>query len=151
MKALHLTHIFFLYTATKRFFHFWAHIIFIAACTIFVFTEDFPFFNESWLNQFINLTRASITFFVECYYTCTLETKTFLQSEMRHLYGKNAPPKWDSGFMNVGSMLGWRICFHINRFWLFNRILLSGEISLNRGPLFTAMFFLHISTPPKST
>ena len=35
----------------------------------------------------------------------------------------------------------------INRFWFFNKILLSGEISLNRGPHFAGMFFPHINIP----
>ena len=30
------------------------------------------------------------------------------------------PPKQDPRFMKVGSLLRGRICFHINRFWVFN-------------------------------
>ena len=32
------------------------------------------------------------------------------------IWGKKVSPKQDPGFMNVGSLLGGRIYFHINRF-----------------------------------
>ena len=41
------------------------------------------------------------------------------------IWGKNVPSKRDPSFMKVGSLLGGRIYFHINRFRFFNRILLS--------------------------
>ena len=63
------------------------------------------------------------------------------------IWKKNVPPKRDAGFMKAVSLLGEMTYFHINRFWFFNGILLSGEISLSRGPHFAGMFFLHVNTP----
>ena len=37
------------------------------------------------------------------------------------IWDKNVPAKLDPAFIKMGSG---RICFHINRFWFFNRILL---------------------------
>ena len=58
---------------------------------------------------------------------------------------KNVPPKRDPGFMKLGYLLGVRVYFHIHRFWFFNRILLKGEISLNRGPFFAGVLFPHLT------
>ena len=102
MKALHLTHNFFLYICYKKILPLLSTYYFHRSMHHFCLYGRFSFFYESWLNQFINLTRASITFFVECYYTCTLETKTFLQSEMRRLYGKKCATKVRFRFYECG-------------------------------------------------
>ena len=65
--------------------------------------------------------------------------------EEMFIWEENVPPKRDPSFMKVGSLLDGTIYFDINRFWFFNKILLEGEISLNRGPHFAGMFFLYIN------
>ena len=117
--------------ATESYFHFWVHIIFIAACTIFVFMNYFIIFYELLFNQLINLTSVFITLFVECFSAFFKNITHALYKQKRpckagwNAYmGKNVPPKRDPGFIKVGSLLGGRIYFHINRFWFFNRTLL---------------------------
>ena len=84
------------------------------------------------LNQLIHLTSVFVKLFVEGFsvifknITHSLYKQKRPYKAGRTVYmGKNVPPKWDPGFMKVGSLLGGRIYFHINRFWFFNRILLS--------------------------
>ena len=82
------------------------------------------------------------------YCACPLWTKTSLQSRTKCFNGKKTvSPKWDPVFLKDRFMLGGMIYFNINRFWSFSRVLLASEISLNRGPHFSGMPFLHINTP----
>ena len=116
--------------ATEIYFHFWAHIIFIAACTIFMFMIYFIIFYELLLNHLINLASVFITLFVE-YFSAFFKNITYAFYKQKrpckagwNVYkGRNVPPKRDLGFMKMGSLLGGWIYFHINRFWFFNRIL----------------------------
>ena len=75
------------------------------------------------LNQLINLTSVSITFFVECFsaifkisHMHFINENVLTKRDETFIWEKNVPPKRDPGFMNVGSLLGGRIYFHINRF-----------------------------------
>ena len=109
-------------------------------------------FCELSLNKLINLTSVSSRLFCKCFSAIFKNTIHALYKQKYpykaawNVYmAKNAPPKRDHGFMTVGSLLGGRIYFHVDRFWFFNRILLLGEISLNRGPHIDGMFFLHIN------
>ena len=109
--------------ATESYFHFWADITFIAACTIFVFLNYFTIFYELLVNQLINLTSVFITLFAE-YFSAFFKNITHALYEQKrpckagwNVYmGKNLPPKRDPGFMKVGSLLGGRTYFHTNRF-----------------------------------
>ena len=53
--------------ATGRYFHFWAHIIFFVACTVFVCMN---YFQLNIAKQLINLTSEFIIHFIEC--SCTI-------------------------------------------------------------------------------
>ena len=101
--------------------------------------------------QLINLTDVLITLFVECFpaifknITHALYKKNFpAKRDELFILEKNVPPKRNLGFMKVGSLVGGRINFHINRFRFFNRILLLGKILLKRGPRFTGIILPHI-------
>ena len=116
---------------TESYFHFLARIVFIAKWTIFVFMKYFTIFHELLLNQLVNLTSVSITLFVKCF-SVIFKNITHALHKQNHpckagwnvYMGKNVPPKRNPGLMNVESLLGGRIYFHINRFWFFFRILL---------------------------
>ena len=157
-KSLHLKHVFVSYFVFARGSNFllWSHIFshYVAACTIF------DFMSYSLLNN-ARLERINSTS-VFCKYAES--SNVFPQSlkilrmpfmnknipaerDEMFLWKKKVSPKWDPVFLKDGFMLGRMIYFHINRFWYFNRVLLSGEISPNRGPHFSGMFFLHINTP----
>lgn len=61
---------------------------------------------------------------------------------------KNGLPKQDSGFINVGgTLIVGRIYFRVNRFWLFNRVILYDEVLFKCSPHFAGMFFLHVNIP----
>ena len=92
---------------------------------------------HSWLIHFKIQAHKSQTVFLQflkilhLHFTNNIPA---MRNEMR------ISPKQDPGLMAVESL---RIYFHISRFWVFNRILLSGKISLNRSP----HFFIHTTTP----
>ena len=118
-----LKHVFSLYLSTESYFHFWAHIIFIAACTIFVFMKYFTTFCELLLNRLINLTSVSITLSAECFSAIFKNITHALYKQKRpckvgwNVYmGKIVPPKRDPGFLNVGSLVGGIIHLHIADF-----------------------------------
>ena len=108
------------------------------------------FFNYTILNQLVNLTSVFIMHFVECFLAiCNLfksithalyKQKPPCKLRQSVYMGKNFPPKRDSGFMKVVSLLDERSYFCISR------ILLSEEISHNQGSHFARMFFLQINT-----
>ena len=85
---------------------------------------------HSWLIHFKIQAHKSQTVFLQflkilhLHFTNNIPA---MRNEMR------ISPKQDPGLMAVKSL---RIYFHISRFWFFNRILLSGKISLNRSPNF---------------
>ena len=117
--------------ATENYFHFWVHIIFIAACTIFVFMNYFTIFYELLLNQLINLTSFLLCFSLNVFpHSLKISHMHFISKNIpakrneTFIWINNVPPKRDPGFMKVGSLLGGRIYFHRNRSWFFNRILL---------------------------
>ena len=97
------------------------------------------------LNHSISLCYRKLFPFLSPYYfiaACTIFV----------LYGKKyVPPKRDPAFKKVGLLFRWGNLFSHKQIWFFNRLLLIGEISLNRGPYFSKMFFLHINTPSIST
>ena len=113
-----------LYLCYRKYFYFWANIVFIAAGTIFVFMKYFIIFYGLLLNQLIYLTSVSITLFVECFSAIFENIAHVLCKQKRPCkagwnvnIGKKVRPKQDPGLMNLRSLLGGRIYFHINRFW----------------------------------
>ena len=86
------------------------------------------------LNQLVNLTSVFVMLFVKCFFAICNLFKSITHALYKQkppckvgwvvYMGKNFPPKWDPGFMKVGSLSAGRIYFHIIRFWFFNRILL---------------------------
>ena len=65
-----------------------------------------------------------------------------MQSETKFLHGKKRPTKERSRFSKSGIPVTRENLFSYKQILiLFNRILLQGEISLNRGPHFARMFF----------
>ena len=129
-KALHRKLVFFPFTfATESYFHFWAH--FHRCMHYFCLYEliyDFlwlitqpaliwlPFLLRFSLNAFLHSLKILHMYFIS--------KNVPAKRDETFIWEKNVPPKRDPGFMKVGSLLGGRIYFHINRFWFFNRILL---------------------------
>ena len=106
---------------------------FLSLWNIFLFFMDYystssfiwlPFLLRFLLNAFLQYLKISHMHFIN--------KNGPAKRDETFIWGKKVSPKQDPGFMNVGSLLGGRIYFHINRFWFYNRILLQSEISLNR-------------------
>ena len=121
--------------ATESYFHFWAHIIFIAACTIFVFMNYFTIFYELLLNQLRNWLPFLLCFSVNAFlHFLKISHMHFISknvpagSGMKRLYGKKRPTKSRFRFYESGISVMWEnlfsYLFSYYRFWLFNRILL---------------------------
>ena len=102
----------------------------------------------------IHLTSVFITLFAKCFSAVFKNINLNMLFANKHIpakqvemfiWEKNVPPKRDPGFMKAGSLIGGRIYFRVNRFWIFNRIILQGEISFKWGPHLAVIFFPHVT------
>ena len=102
-----------------------------------------------WLSVFIMLFVKCFFCNIWIYYRCFFKQKYPWKKGQNVYMEKNVSPKWDVGFMKVGSLLGVGefIFMYINRFWFFTKILLYGEISFYRDSHFAGMTFPHTNNP----
>ena len=101
------------------------HAPFLSLWTILLFFMNYystssliwlPFLLRFSLNAFLHSLKISHMHFIS--------KNVPAKRDETFIWEKNVPPKRDPGFIKVGSLLGGRIYFHINRFWFFNRTLL---------------------------
>ena len=125
------------------YFQFWNHIVFNMYRSMHHFCFYKLFFAIHWP------TAQGFDF---CSYHAFLQSSKILhihfinkivpaKRDGMFILEKNVPPKRDSDFMKVGSLLGGRTYFNTTGFLFFNIILLKGETSFNQGPQFSRMFF----------
>ena len=112
--------------ATESYFHFWAHIIFITAWTIFVFINYFTIFYELILNQVVNLTSFFISLFVEYFFAFFKNITHALYKQKRpckagwNVYmGKKRPTKARSRFYESGIPVRWENLFSYKQILIF--------------------------------
>ena len=114
--------------ATGSSFHFWAHIIFIAASNIFVFMNYFltKYYSPSWLVWLQFLSQFSSNTFLQSlnYHTCTLYSKAPLLSATKSSYGKKNPTEGRSRFYESAIPVRWDNLFSYKQVLVFNGIIL---------------------------